>query len=612
MNRNIWISMAIIVISQAMGCNQQDPLNKNEEMIENNLLIEENITDKFVVYQLFVRLFGNKNSTNKIYGTLEENGSGKFNDISDKALQELKSFGITHLWYTGALEHAVMNDYSSEGIHIDHAAIVKGRAGSPYAIKDYYDVNPDLAEDVSHRMEEFESLVKRTHDHELKVLIDFVPNHVARYYSSDAKPDGFKDLGEQDDTTKAFDPNNNFYYIPNETLNVPGDYNPLGPDHSFVTEELAYIEYPAKASGDNVFHSSPSKDNWFETVKINYGVDYGDSMRKHFDPIPRTWHMMKDILEFWTHKGVDGFRCDFVQFTPVEFWSWVIPQIRNLNPDIVFIAEIYIPEEYESYLHEGKFDYLYDKVQLYDTIRHFMSGHGSTDHIPNIWRDLKGINKNMIRFLENHDEQRIASRFFSGKPEPGIPGMTLSATLYTGPSMLYFGQEVGEPAIGESGFSGDDGRSTMFDYWGIPEHQKWMNQGNFDGKHLSESQQLLRNTYGRLNRLCIEREALLRGNLLDIHEYNRHLNHDRGYTDKVYSYFRFTENEVLLIMVNFYNEATGKCTLTVSPEVLDYLGLKDKDLTLTDLLGSEREFKMNEGQVEIEQDAWGAYIFEVK
>ena len=504
-----------------------------------------------------------------------------------------------------------MNDYSKYGIHVDHAAIVKGRAGSPYAIKDYYDVNPDLAEDVENRMGEFEALMERTQAHGLKVLIDFVPNHVARYYESDSRPEGITDLGAEDDTTRAFDPNNNFYYIPNETLQVPADYDPLGPDHSFHTESLAYIEYPAKASGDNVFNPYPSKDNWFETVKINYGVDYGNNMQKHFDPVPKTWFMMKDILEFWTRKGVDGFRCDFVQFTPVEFWQWVIPRIKEINPEIVFIAEIYIPEEYGNYLENGKFDFLYDKVQLYDTVRHYMSGFGSTDNLPAIWRALKGMNKNMIRFLENHDEQRIASRFFSGKPEPGIPGMTLSATWYTGPSMLYFGQEVGEPALGESGFSGDDGRSTMFDYWGIPEHQKWMNDGAFDGGQLSEDQKNLRTFYGQLNHLCVEREALSSGHMLDLHEYNRHLNHDKGYTDKVYSYLRFTGDDRVLVVVNFYNEDAYNSTLNIPAEALEKVGLdKEGNYTLKDLLGSGKEFTMTNGQVEVEQGAWGAYIFE--
>ena len=601
----------ILLLILHFGCQSSTEKKETTEMIENNLLIEENVNEKIVVYQLFVRLFGNKNTTNAIHGTIDENGSGKFNDINDAALGALKDFGITHVWYTGALEHAVMNDYSQYGIHVDHATIVKGRAGSPYAIKDYYDVNPDLAEDVPNRMAEFESLIQRTHNHGLKVLMDFVPNHVARYYESDAKPEGIVDLGAEDDTTKAFDPNNNFYYIPNETLQVPQDYDPLGPDHSFVTESLAYIEYPAKASGDNVFHAHPSKDNWFETVKINYGVDHGDNMKKHFDPIPKTWFMMKDILEYWTKKGVDGFRCDFVQFTPVEFWAWVIPQIQELNPEIVFIAEIYIPEQYDDYINEGKFDYLYDKVQLYDTIRHYMSGHGSTDHIPGIWRALKGMNKNMIRFLENHDEQRIASRFFSGKAEPGIPGMVLSSTLYTGPSMLYFGQEVGEPAIGESGFSGDDGRSTMFDYWGIPEHQKWMNEGAFDGGQLNEEQLALREKYQKLNLLCLEKESISKGHLLDLHEINRSWNHDKGYSDKVYAFLRFTENDRVLVFVNFYDHEAGPVTVTIPSEFMDEMGMDvSKEYKLTDLMGSGKTFTMNNGTAVLDQGAWEAYIFE--
>ena len=446
--------------------------------------------------------------------------------------------GYTHIWFTGVIEHAVVRDYSEYGISIDDADVVKGRAGSPYAIKDYYDVNPDLAVDVNNRMTEFEALLERSHQAGLKVIVDFVPNHVARAYKSDVKPEGVVDLGEEDNTTVGFDVNNNFYYLPGQSFNVPEGYNPLG-DDTFITKDGMFDENPAKVSGNGSTSAQPDINDWFETVKVNYGVDIFNGDTKTFDPVPRTWNQMKEILAFWTQKGVDGFRCDFVQFTPYEFWAWVIPQIKETNPNIIFLGEIYIPEWYNDYIAKGKFDYMYDKVQLYDTIRHLMTGTGSTDNLPQIWKDLRGVNKYMLRFLENHDEQRIASQFFSGDPRYGIPGITVTATLYTGPVMIYFGQEDGEPALGESGFGGDDGRTTMFDYFGVPEHQKWMNVGKFDGGQLSEEQRSLRNFYRQLLRLCIENEALAQGNLLDLHEYNRKQG-SKGYTDKVYAYLRFT------------------------------------------------------------------------
>ena len=164
---------------------------------------------KFIIYQVLPRLFGNYNTTNKPNGSLEENGCGKFNSFTTKALKEIKSLGVTHVWYTGIIEHATQTDYTAFGIRKDHPAIVKGRAGSAYAIKDYYDVDPDLSENVQDRMGEFERLVERTHGAGLKVIIDFVPNHVARQYGSDAKPEGVIDLGETDLTDYAFHSKNN-------------------------------------------------------------------------------------------------------------------------------------------------------------------------------------------------------------------------------------------------------------------------------------------------------------------------------------------------------------------------------------------------------------------
>ncbi|MCA1747222.1 MAG: hypothetical protein LC655_05965, partial [Bacteroidales bacterium] len=174
---------------------------------------EENI-EKVVVYQLLPRLFGNTITTNKSWGTIEENGVGKFNDIDHKALEALNDFGVTHIWYTGVLHHAVIRDYLAYGISDDDPDVVKGRAGSPYAVKDYYNVNPDLAVDPANRLEEFESLIRRTHRHGLKVIIDIIPNHVARNYESISAPEGVNDFGADDDKSVVYDRDNNFYYLP--------------------------------------------------------------------------------------------------------------------------------------------------------------------------------------------------------------------------------------------------------------------------------------------------------------------------------------------------------------------------------------------------------------
>ncbi|MDQ3291368.1 MAG: alpha-amylase family glycosyl hydrolase, partial [Bacteroidota bacterium] len=274
------------------------------------------IDNKFIIYQLMVRLFGNQNTTNKHYGSRDENGVGKFNDITDKALGEIQSLSVSHIWYTGVIEHATMTDYSAYGIKPDDPDVVKGIAGSPYAIKDYYDVNPDLAVEVPNRMAEFDALVRRTHQHKLKVIIDFVPNHVARTYNSDAKPAGIVDFGTTDDKTKAFSPKNDFYYIPGKPFIAPAGINAGGDFFKSPLKDGKFDENPAKATGNDVFSASPSLNDWFETIKLNYGVDYLDHRRTYFDPVPPVWEKMRDILVFWAKKEVDGFRCDMAEMVP--------------------------------------------------------------------------------------------------------------------------------------------------------------------------------------------------------------------------------------------------------------------------------------------------------
>lgn len=507
--------------------------------------------DKFVVYQIFTRLFGNQNTTNKIYGTIEENGSGKFNDITDVALDSIKNLGITHVWYTGIIEHATLTDYSTFGILQDHPLIVKGMAGSPYAVKDYYDVDPDLAVEVPNRMQEFEALISRTHQNGLKAIIDFIPNHVARQYHSEVKPNGIRDFGEDDDVCVSFKPDNNFYYIPNHDFIVPEGHKPP------VNVVAPYYESPAKATGNDVFKAQPSQYDWYETIKLNYGVDYLNGRKTYFDPIPSTWVKMYDILRYWTEKGVDGFRCDMAEMVPVEFWGWVIPEIQKVNPDIIFIAEIYNPAEYHNYIKNGKFSYLYDKVGLYNSLRHLMEGNGSVEDITRIWQRESGdIAENMLRFLENHDEQRIASRYFAGDPWIAVPAMTLSATLHTGPLMIYFGQELGVNPVTSEGFQGEDGRTTIFDYWGVTEFQQYVNGGKYNLEKLNTDQQKLRSFYESLNKFVMQNEAVYAGGFYDL-QYINIDGQSAGYDKtRVYSYLRYTDNQKLLFFYNFDLERT--------------------------------------------------------
>ena len=577
-------------------------------------LADPNTTDetpkdnKLVIYQLMTRLFGNKVALNKPYGTIVENGCGKFNDITDKALTEIKALGVSHVWYTGVIEHATMTDYTTTaGVPADDADVVKGRAGSPYAIKDYYDVDPDLATNPKLRMAEYEALIKRTHSHGLKVLMDFIPNHVARSYKSDAKPLGVVDLGAVDDKTKAFAPNNNFYYLPGQPFVVPAGYNPLGAAKG-PREDGKYLENPAKATGNDVFKPNPSIDDWFETTKLNYGVDYQNGRKTYFEPIPDTWKKMRDILVYWAGKDVDGFRCDMAEMVPIEFWAYVIPEVKKIKPDIIFIAEAYNPKEYKNYLTRGKFDFLYDKVGLYDGLRRLMRQEGNTDDITKVWKEeSNGFGSQMVRFLENHDEQRIASPDFATDPKRAIPAMTVTATLASGPVMLYFGQEVGEPASAAEGFSGADGRSTIFDYWGVPEHQKWLNQGKFDGGKLNIEQQQLRSFYKRLLNVTSKNEALRRGRFYELQDAN---NLGKEYNQRyLYSYLRYTDKQVMLVVVNFSADKSYRPTIVIPADVMTRMGLNTKKFyTYTDVLNEEESVN----SLYIKLPPLSARIFELK
>lgn len=537
-------------------------------MAADSLIAKPKDNSKIIIYQMLVRLFGNKNTTNKYYGSLEENGSGKFSDVTDRALNELKKFGTSHVWYTGVIEHATMTDYSAYGIKPDDPDIVKGRAGSPYAIKDYYDVDPDLANNVNKRMQEFEDLVKRTHRNNLKVIIDFVPNHVARTYHSDSKPSGIRDFGEDDDVTKAFSASNDFYYIPGKPFVVPKGTDAGGPDFKSRLKDGKFDENPAKATGNNVFSASPLLSDWSETIKLNYGIDYQNGEKHYFDPVPPVWKKMRDILLFWAGKDIDGFRCDVAEMVPVEFWHWVIPQVKAVKPGLIFIAEAYNPKEYKKYLTVGGFDYLYDKVGLYDALKRLIKNDPKADvrDISDVCnKESKGFSSRMLRFLENHDEERIASRGFASNPWYAAPAMVAAATLSNGPVMIYFGQESGEPGAGKEGFGTDDNRTTIFDYWGVPEHQKWMNGGAFDGGKLSADQLRLRNFYSRLLNLSAKSEAITKGKFYELPPAN-------GFNNRVYAWLRYTNKERLLIVVNFDRKKTMQARIHIPETVLAKAG----------------------------------------
>lgn len=532
------------------------------------------MSQKIIIYQVFTRLFGNKTTTLQNNGSIKENGCGKMADFTAKALDEIKHLGATHIWYTGIIEHATQTDYSAYGIQKDHPAVVKGKAGSPYAIKDYYDVDPDLAVKVEHRMKEFENLVNRTHKAGLKMIIDFVPNHVARQYHSDQKPEGVEDLGARDNKGKGFDPQNNFYYIPGEPLHL---------DNLNVSPK-DYQESPAKATGNDVFSAWPGQNDWYETIKLNYGVDYCNGHTCCFDPIPDTWKKMLDILCFWAAKGIDGFRCDMAEMVPVEFWGWAIPQVKGLHPSIIFIAEVYNPAEYRNYIFKGHFDYLYDKVGLYDTLRAVSSGFTSAGNITSCWQQVDDIQNHMLNFLENHDEQRIASDFFAGDARKGKAPLLVSACMRNNPMMIYFGQEFGEKGMDQEGFSGRDGRTTIFDYWSVDTIRRWR-KGSMSLKYMSADEKELYTFYQNVLTLCNKEKALCEGDFYDL-MYVQAPHHFDVYN--CYTFLRRYKNNLLLVVANFSGSAQ-ELKVNIPAHVFEFYKLTPVEKCATkDLISGEK------------------------
>jgi neopullulanase len=585
MKKRFYIPLLLSSTLVVQGCSDDN------ESTQAKTVVNKTEPVKPVVYQVFTRLFGNTQTANIPWGTKEQNGVGKFADFNDAALKGIKELGTTHVWYTGVLHHALVGDYTEYGISQDDPDVVKGRAGSPYAIKDYYDVNPDLAVNVTNRIEEFSALIERTHDHDMKVIIDIVPNHVARDYHSTAKPNGVKDFGEQDDTSKDYDVNNNFYYVPGESFQVPSSdsYQVLG-GNSHPLADGKFDETPAKWTGNGARSPQPDINDWYETVKVNYGVKPDGSLdfptlpkalenqdyRAHYafwqdKELPNSWYKFRNIALYWLDKGVDGFRYDMAEMVPVEFWSFLNSSIKMHKPDAFLLAEVYNPLMYRTYIHQGKMDYLYDKVGFYDTLKAIMQGKQAASSIFNAQQKVADIEQHMLHFLENHDEQRIASHDFAGDAAWGKPAMVVSHLISRSPSLLYFGQDVGEDGSENAGF-GSPTRTSIFDYIGVPAHQAWMNNGKFDGGQLTAEQAQLRQYYISIMALN-DLPAIVAGDMAPLLVTG---------SNRVVGFVRTLGQQSLWVLSNFSQQAQT-VTITLTPNQATML---KPNSTLYDLLES--------------------------
>lgn len=546
---------------------------------------------KPVVYQLVVRYFGNINATNRNDGPLAINGCGRFEDVSAAALLSLRDLGATHVWLTGCLRQATLTDYSAIGLPADDPDVVKGIAGSFYAVRDCFDVSPDYARDPAARLAEFDAMVARIHDAGLKALLDFVPNHVARGYKSVVRPD--LNFGAGDDTTRSFSPDNHFFYLTDPLgqalrLAKPAGWKPTGVefDGRYAPEDGGPGR-PPKVTGNNVASASPSVDDWYETVKLNYGYDFA-TRRGVYDPRPRTWDVMDAVLAHWQARGVDGFRCDFAHYVPPEAWAFLVTAARRRDPAAYFIAEAYPwpgsgdPITDRQQLVDAGFDAVYDD-DTYNHLKRIYQGTGGQDEYARSAAAASAVaRRRAVRYLENHDERRIASPIVAaggpgesgfGSADAGYQLAPLQLLSGPGPVLVYNGQEVGEPAAGAEGYGGDDGRTTLFDYWCMPAVARWVNHHACDGGRSSEAERALRRFYGDLLALC--QDPAVRA---DGYWGLKYLNRPDRYADcpgELYTFARFADGggRLLVVVANFNGSADVRGQVRVPPDLVAVSGL---------------------------------------
>jgi len=616
------------------ACSHHQTTDKvNQE--KNKIDLSRQSNHKVIIYQVLPRLFGNTNQTNKPWGTIEQNGVGKFRDFTEVALKAIKQKGVEYIWYTGVLNHAVIRDYTQYGISNDDPDVVKGRAGSPYAIKDYYNVDPDLAVDPANRLAEFKALIKRTHQQGMKVIIDIVPNHVARNYHSISAPAGVHDFGADDDKTVVYKRSNNFYYIPGENFKVPNGLIEKVPETNNSMDDNFFKESPAKWTGNNVRKAQPDINDWYDTVKINFGVtpdgkkDFPllpnsyktKDITAHYNfwknkSVPDSWKKFRRIALFWLDQGVDGFRYDMAEMVPVEFWSYLNSAIKHKNNQALLLAEIYNPAIYRDYIYLGKMDAIYDKVGFYDIIRSVIQGKKPTDALIDVENSVKDIQQYMLHFLENHDEQRIANKAFAhcnkNCAEQALPAMVVSTLINSGPTMLYFAQDVGEKAEKDAG-AGKATRTTIKDYWGVPSHQRWMNHGRFDGAKLFNNERVLLDYYSRLLNFATKSEAVV-GEYEEIQTINRKLTF--GYSERVFSFVRWKDSEKIIVVSNFDSSQSYEFSLILPQNIIKKWGLVDGRYSLQDKLNQKKTFnlivKNTQGMIKIKIKPLASFVLQLQ
>lgn len=547
-----------------------------------------------VIYQLFVRHFANFTPGGVKWGTREQNGCGTFAAVNDAALEALARMGVTHLWLTGVLRHATQS--SHPGLPPHPACVVKGIAGSPYAVTDYFDVDPDLAVQPEQRLAEFRALLERTRRWGMLPIIDFVPNHVSRCYTSTVRPE--LSFGAGDDTGVFFARDNSFFYVEP----CGGDAPMLLPQGEFAPERGC-----ARVTGNNAATRSPGACDWYETVKLNYGCDYrcgsgaAEALPAEFAPaeaVPRTWRLLDAVLAYWQELGVGGFRCDMAHMVPLNFWRRAIVNARLRDPDVFFMAEAYNDhmklcsgDAHEALVAAG-FNAVYDSA-AYRALVGMYEGSAWANDLDALHRPESMLSTRGVRYVENHDEPRLASPLhWAGQGEAAVRALMVAQYATTcGPVLFYNGQEVAERAEGPGGYGGDNGRTSIFDYTNLPRLQRWTNSGRYDGAGLTPAEAELRGFCTRLLPL-LQHPALSKGSFYGLNWANMQT---PGYGrcsaetvsgHRLYAFLRHNRKAraTLLVVCNFDTSAPADTRIHIPADAAIWAGKKAPTATFRHLL----------------------------
>ena len=359
-----------------------------------------------------------------------------------------------------------------------------------------------------------------------------------------------------------------------------------------VAREDGSPGHTAKATGGDdygrILDTRLTDNVWYETIKLNYGYNFRER-RGHYDPVPRTWTMMDAVLAFWQGKGVDGFRCDFAHYVPPEAWAHLLSRARARNPAAFFLAEAYPyagsldPVHGDGQLLEAGFDAVYH-WKAYNALKGIYQGYGMDAYEREMAALDDAERPRYLEYLENHDERRIASPILSGVGA-GDSGFGSSAAGYQlaplqllysqGPVLLFNGQEVGEPGAGATGFKGENGRTTIFDYWRMPVFARWVNGHAYDGGQLDTGERALRRFYADLLQLC-QHPSVGGSGYWGLRYCNRAGNAP-GASDWLYPYARFVpgSGQLLVVIANFRPGAAEQAMVRVPRELSEACGIPD-------------------------------------